>query len=103
MLLCLDINKRLINYIYISDGTTDGTKVYIDKVIEKALINKAKFVIIGHNHPSGNREMSNADYVATTAIIRSLEPLGIKFWTTLLFVIKIGRIILALPRKNILV
>ena len=44
VLLCLDINKRLIN----------------------------------HNHPSGNREMSNADYVATTAIIRSLEPLGIK-------------------------
>lgn len=78
VLLCLDINKRLINYIYISDGTTDGTKVYIDKVVEKALINKAKFVIIGHNHPSGNREMSNADYVATTAIIRSLEPLGIK-------------------------
>ena len=58
VLLCLDINKRLINYIYISDGTTDGTKVYIDKVIEKALIIKAKF--------------------ATTAIIRSLEPLGIK-------------------------
>ena len=27
VLLCLDINKRLINYIYISDGTTDGTKV----------------------------------------------------------------------------
>lgn len=78
VLLCLDINKRFINHIYISEGTSDGTKVYVDKVVEKALINKAKFVIIGHNHPSGNREMSRADYVATTAVIKSLEPLGIK-------------------------
>ena len=36
------------------------------------------YIDVYKRQPSGNREMSNADYVATTAIIRSLEPLGIK-------------------------
>ena len=37
VLLCLDINKRLINYIYISDGTTDGTKVYTTEIVAESM------------------------------------------------------------------
>ena len=78
VLVMLDNRCRLIRDKVMSVGTSTGSMVSVREIFKEALDSRAASIVILHNHPSGNREMSNADYVATTAIIRSLEPLGIK-------------------------
>lgn len=77
-MLCLDINKRIKRCVKISDGSSNSTPVYIDNVVSDALLYKASFVIIGHNHPSGTLKPSANDVAVTQAIKNALEPIGIK-------------------------
>ena len=49
-------------------GTIDQTAVYPREVARRALLHNATNVILAHNHPSGNREPSQADRTITTRI-----------------------------------
>ena len=76
-MLCLDTNKRLIREINISDGNVRQSYVYIDRIIEHALLYQASFVIIGHNHPAGTGKPSAPDVSATNAVKNALSTVGI--------------------------
>ncbi len=77
-LLSLDINKRLIAADRISSGSEDSINFTVEVVLERALLHKAKFTILAHNHPSGNNEPSEADNKATEELRVKFESLGIK-------------------------
>ena len=77
-MICLDANKRFIRAINISDGNVRQSNVYIDKVVELALIHKSSFVIIGHNHPSGTSKPSSPDVNATVSVKAALETIGVR-------------------------
>ncbi len=77
-LLSLDANKKLIASDRISSGSYDEVSVTVEPVLEKALLHKAKFVILAHNHPSGTCEPSEADYIATRTFTTKFETLGIR-------------------------
>jgi DNA repair protein RadC len=67
-ILLLNRANRLIRKIQISEGGISGTVVDPKKVFGMALEHRASSVIIGHNHPSGNLEPSDADRKLTRKI-----------------------------------
>jgi DNA repair protein RadC len=63
--LLLDNQKRLINQLKVSIGTIDKAYVHPRDVFRPAVASGAKSIIIVHNHPSGDPEPSEADYILT--------------------------------------
>ena len=77
-MLCLDMNKRAKKMLQISEGAVNSTPIYMDRIVSDAILYNSSFVIIGHNHPSGNKKPSNADTEVTMRIRNALEHVGIQ-------------------------
>ncbi len=76
--LYLNSRRELIGQETISIGTLDASVVYPRDVFAPALEKHAGFVIVGHNHPSGNVEPSHADVRMTQRLAQAGELLGIQ-------------------------
>ena len=72
MMISLDNQNKIIEEDEISRGTIDQTPVYVREVINIALRNGAKSVIIVHNHPSGETYPSAADIHITEELRKAL-------------------------------
>ncbi len=59
-------------------GTSNYSPVAIDEILRRALLKKTKFVVVAHNHPSGNVNPSDADIKLTRAISEGCNHVGIK-------------------------
>jgi DNA repair protein RadC len=70
--LFLDTRHRLIRYEELFRGTIDGATVYPREVVKRALAHNASAVIVGHNHPSGVSEPSEADRNITLKLAKAL-------------------------------
>jgi DNA repair protein RadC len=75
--LYLDKRHRLIGDESMGSGTIDQAPVYPREVARRALELSASYVILTHNHPSGDPSPSQSDIVMTREIINALKPLGI--------------------------
>jgi DNA repair protein RadC len=60
-ILLLNRSNRILKKIRISEGGVSGTVVDPKKVFKLCLDNQACSIILGHNHPSGNTNPSEAD------------------------------------------
>jgi DNA repair protein RadC len=67
-MLLLNRGNRLMRKIPISEGGISGTVVDPKKIFNIVLEAHASSIIIGHNHPSGNLEPSEADTRLTKKI-----------------------------------
>lgn len=76
--LFLDTRHRLIRYEELFRGTIDGATVYPREVVKRALHHNASAVIIGHNHPSGVSEPSEADRSITLKLAKALALVEIR-------------------------
>jgi DNA repair protein RadC len=76
--LFLDTRHRLIRYEELFRGTIDGAAVYPREVLKRALDLNASALIIGHNHPSGVAEPSEADRSITSRLARALALVDIR-------------------------
>ena len=76
--LFLDTRHRLISYEELFRGTVDGATVYPREVLKRSLHHNASAVIIGHNHPSGVAEPSEADRSITLRLARALALVDIR-------------------------
>lgn len=76
-MICLDLNKRLKKVIKISDGVSNSAPIYIEKLVEDALLHNTSFLIVGHNHPSGTMKPSSADLEVTMKIISACNSINI--------------------------
>ena len=64
-MICLDQGNHILKTEKISEGGISGTLVDPKKVLKFALDCHASSTILGHNHPSGNRQPSEADKTLT--------------------------------------
>lgn len=64
-ILLLNRANHLIRTIIISDGGISGTVADPKKIFKLALENNASSIILGHNHPSGQVNPSEADIALT--------------------------------------
>jgi DNA repair protein RadC len=76
-MIVLDSSSKVKNIIKVSEGNVRSTSASLEKVLMLAIKHKACGVILCHNHPGGNLEISNADKTMTYKIAASLRTLDI--------------------------
>ena len=74
----LDTRHRTLGFEEMFRGTVDGAEVHPREVVRRALEHNAAAVIVGHNHPSGNREPSAADRAITLRLKQALDLVDIR-------------------------
>ncbi len=76
--LFLDTRHRALAFEELFSGTIDGAEVHPREVVRRALAHNAAAVIVGHNHPSGNREPSAADHAVTRQLKQALALVDVR-------------------------
>ena len=77
LLVILDNKCRLICDKFVSQGTVNSTVISPREIIIEALKHKAVFIVVIHNHPSGDPTPSNDDYNFTDRLKRAAEIVDI--------------------------
>lgn len=77
-LLMLNRANRVISRYKVSQGGLSGTVIDTRIILKKALDNLASSIIVCHNHPSGNKQASDADVKITEKLKKAAEILEIK-------------------------
>lgn len=63
-----------------SRGTVDHTPIYPREVVRRALELKAHYLVLVHNHPSGDPSPSQDDVTMTHHIVQAADIMGITVW-----------------------
>ena len=76
------LNKKLqlITDELIGEGTTGNVEIDCSSLIQKALSLCASYLILVHNHPSGEAQPSESDIINTTKIFYALEKVNIQIY-----------------------
>ena len=77
-LLLLNTKSRLIGETDISKGTVNAAIISPRELFVEALQKNAVFIILLHNHPSGDPTPSDADICVTHKIRKAGEMIGIE-------------------------
>ena len=77
IVLCLDACLRPINYNIVAIGSLRQLQMPIANVFKVAILSNAAFIILAHNHPSGDPEPSDEDIENTRRVKEIGEILGI--------------------------
>ncbi len=77
MLTMYDRKNMLLGDEVISVGTSNASLISPGEIYKTALKKQAEFIILLHNHPSGNPEPSREDIDVTSRIMKCGELLGI--------------------------
>lgn len=83
-LLCLDKHYTPINISLVSIGTKDNVVFCIDEILRIALLSNSSYIIICHNHPSGNLSISELDIIQTKKIGQVCKLVGIELIDSLI-------------------
>ena len=73
MLICVDSECSLISKHTLSIGSETTAMVSIKEIIKYAVLDKARYVFLAHNHPGGNMFPSNADIELTKSVCDALN------------------------------
>lgn len=76
--LFLDNQHRVIAFVEMFRGTIDSASVHPREVVKEALARNAAAVILGHNHPSGVAEPSEADKHITGRLKSALAMIDVR-------------------------
>lgn len=78
--LYLDNHHRLLEDYLHTIGTINWAMVYPREIVKQALKLNASYVILVHNHPTGNSSFSSDDIKITMEIISKLKNVDIEFF-----------------------
>lgn len=77
-ILLFDTKMNLIKKEEIFRGTVDNVNVHPREVFNIAIKESASFIIVMHNHPSGDTAPSKEDIEMTNTLIKTANIIGIK-------------------------
>ncbi len=77
-ILLLNRSNRIIEKVKISQGGVSGTVIDTKLILKQAIEKLASSIILCHNHPSGNRNPSNADDAITEKLRNGASLLDIQ-------------------------
>lgn len=75
--LYLSVRSTLIKEEVVNTGNSRSVPIFVETICERALLNKAKKVLIVHNHPSGDPSPSYEDIMITKDLKNALSTLNI--------------------------
>ena len=80
------LNKRakVLGEEKIAEGTIDDSAVYPRRIMEEALLRKAAFLLLVHNHPSGDVSPSRQDKTLTRILQLAGQTLGVEIYDHLI-------------------
>lgn len=78
ILICLDTKNNIIKKKTLYTGGLSSCIVEPRDIFREAIKCNSARIIVAHNHPSGNPEPSEADFITTRRIRESGELVGIK-------------------------
>ena len=78
MLVLLDGHSQLIHDEILSIGTVNTSPVSAREILQSALRYRAVYIVLLHNHPSGDPSPSRADILVTRRVKEAGEILGIE-------------------------
>jgi len=78
ILFNLDNKKKIINCCEVARGVLDSCLVSPRDVYKRALVANARYIVIAHNHPSGNMKPSIQDIEITKQLKKAGDILDIK-------------------------
>lgn len=73
----LNAKNKILGIEKLFSGSITSSTVYPREIVKRILALKSAAVILVHNHPSGDTEPSNADYIITTKIGVVLESINV--------------------------
>lgn len=76
-MMCVGRTGRMISCPLMQRGTIDESAVYVRELAYKAMIEKAKYAILAHNHPGGTTIPSPADMQVTVDAIVALRAVNV--------------------------
>ncbi len=77
LIITLDARYHLIAMDNISIGTVNQSLVHPREVFKAAINRRASFIILAHNHPSGDSNPSKEDLIVTEKLISISKVIGI--------------------------
>ncbi|MEG1847270.1 MAG: DNA repair protein RadC [Lachnospiraceae bacterium] len=77
ILVLLDNKNRMIDDCVISQGTSNASLLSPREIFLTALKNKAVYILLLHNHPSGDPTPSKQDLAITKRVSETAELIGI--------------------------
>ena len=83
--LHLGRDRRLLALTIEEPGSAASVELPIRAILAATLRMGGSGLVVAHNHPSGNREPSQADRIATTALARAAAALDIEVHDHLIF------------------
>ncbi len=76
--IMLDVEKRLISAVKISEGTKYKAPLYSRELIRRVMEANADYVILAHNHPSGDVTPSKGDLHTTNVAEVALSYVNVR-------------------------
>jgi DNA repair protein RadC len=73
----LNAKNKILGIEKLFSGSITSSSVYPREIVKRILALKSAAVILVHNHPSGDTEPSNSDYIITTKIGVVLESISV--------------------------
>lgn len=78
VVLLLNTRRRVKGHHLVSIGTMDTVLIHPREVFSVAVVMKAAFIVLIHNHPSGDPTPSEADIKVTRDLIRAGQMMKIE-------------------------
>ena len=78
VIMLLNGRNQLIHTEVLFEGTLTCSVVYPREIVRLAIKENAAAVLVGHNHPSGNKIESSDDRAITEKIKKALDAVDIK-------------------------
>ena len=77
ILITLNTKNIVTGYFEVHRGTINTSLVHPREVFKRALLNNARYIIVAHNHPSGDPNPSKEDIQITERLKEAGNLLGI--------------------------
>ena len=76
-ILCLNARGRLMENIFLQEGTVDGALFDVRHMLAEVVRVMPAAVVLSHNHPMGTMRPSQQDILCTQDAMRALDAIGI--------------------------
>ena len=77
-LICLNIQNKVVGVFTVSKGMLSKSSASPRSIYQRAVLQNAAGIIIGHNHPSGDPSPSDDDKKITEKLVKAGEYLDIE-------------------------
>ena len=77
ILITLNTKNIVTGYFEVNRGTINTSLVHPREVFKRALLNNARYIMVAHNHPSGDPNPSKEDIQMTKRLKEAGDLLGI--------------------------